>query len=147
MACKPLLIQDMSADYFTARDICNGYLDMLQSGDRSFSTGIKIRNKYLDMFHSGDRKYGTGIELQEETKVSKGILRPVSDLKWLPCLIIARIIYGPLPTSLLNELLVLHKLRENVFTQVMTGGISRFWISRYLPLPTNWLLWVRIVHL
>lgn len=99
------------------------------------------------MLHSSDRKISMGYGTQEVAKVPEGILHPVSDLELLPYLIIARIIHGPLPTPLLNELLALHKLRERVFSKVLTGGISRFWISSYLPLSTNRLLSVRTLPL
>ena len=76
-----------------------------------------------------------------ESKIAEGILHPVSDLKFLPYLILARIIYGPLPAGLLDELVSLTPIREAFFIEVIAGGASRFWISRYLPLASNKLLW------
>ena len=75
-----------------------------------------------------------------ESKIAEGIIHPVSDLKFLPYLILARIIYGPLAVGLLDELVPLTPIREAVFKEVIAGGASRFWISRYLPLASkNWL--------
>ena len=85
---------------------------------------------------SGDKANLPGVE----SKIAEGIIHPVSDLKFLPYLILARIIYGPLPAGLLDELVSLTPIREAIFKEVIAGGASRFWISRYLPLASKRLL-------
>ena len=97
--------------------------------------------EYLDTleFDSGSSRKGGLTRM--ESKLAKGIFHPVSDLKFLPYLTLVRIIYGPLPTELLDELAALRPIREEIFKKAIAGGVSRFWISRYLPLATNGLLW------
>lgn len=62
-------------------------------------------------------------------------LHPVRDLKLLPFLYVARVIYGPLPEALERELIDLMHPREDLFKNVMNGGITRFAFSRFVPLP------------
>ena len=97
--------------------------------------------EYLDTLEADGRSSSKPKLPHIESKIAKGILHPVSDLKFLPYLILARIIYGHLPADLLDELVSLTPIREAVFQQVIVGGVSRFWISRYLPLASNKLLW------
>lgn len=64
-----------------------------------------------------------------------GKLHPVRDLKLLPFLLVAKVIYGLLPSSLEQELIDLIPPRETLFKSVISGGITRFGLSRFLPLP------------
>ena len=65
----------------------------------------------------------------------QGKLHPVRDLKFLPFLFVAKVVYGPLNERLENELLDLVPPREDLFRIIIGGGITRFAFSRLLPLP------------
>ena len=100
----------------------------------------ELTAKYLDgLEYDGKRQSESG-RIGGQSRVPEGLLHPVSDLKFLPFLIIARIIYDPLPATLLDQLFDLAPIRETVFRDVIAGGISRFWISKYVPLASNKLL-------
>ncbi|KAI0418127.1 cytochrome P450 [Xylaria grammica] len=61
-------------------------------------------------------------ELWDTKELSRGVLRPADDLRLLPFLITADIIYGPLTPR-----------RESLFQWVLGGGLPRFAVSAYLP--------------
>jgi hypothetical protein len=65
----------------------------------------------------------------------QGKLHPVRDLKLLPFLIVAKVVYGPLNEDLERDLIDLIPPREDLFKSVIGGGITRFAFSRFLPLP------------
>lgn len=69
----------------------------------------------------------------EKGKKDEAWLRPADDLKNLPFLITADIVYGTLTTELEAELRALGHRREALFQNIMQGGLSRFAISAYLP--------------
>jgi cytochrome P450 len=71
----------------------------------------------------------------------QGKLHPVRDLKLLPFLYVAKVVYGPLSEDMEKELTDLVPPRENLFKSVIGGGITRFGFSRYLPLPA-----IRALH-
>lgn len=75
------------------------------------------------------------------TFVQQGKLHPVHDLKLLPFLFVAKVVYGPLTEDLESELLGLIPPREDLFKSVIFGGITRFSFSRFLPLPA-----IRALH-
>ncbi|PSR83624.1 cytochrome p450 monooxygenase GliC [Coniella lustricola] len=85
----------------------------------------------------------------------QGTLHPVQDLKLLPILFVARVIYGLLTDEQERELRDLIPPRENIFRTVIGGGITRFEFSKFLPLPDiralkrfkdNWARWNDRVH-
>lgn len=65
----------------------------------------------------------------------QGKLHPVRDLKLLPFLFVAKVVYGPLSEDLERELIELIPPREDLFKSIIDGGITRFAFSRLLPLP------------
>ncbi|TVY44881.1 Cytochrome P450 monooxygenase [Lachnellula subtilissima] len=65
----------------------------------------------------------------------QGKLHPVRDLKLLPFLVVAKIVYGRLNEDLERDLIGLILPREDLFKSVIGGGITRFAFSRFLPLP------------
>ncbi|TEY30137.1 hypothetical protein BOTCAL_0894g00020 [Botryotinia calthae] len=65
----------------------------------------------------------------------QGKLHPVRDLKLLPFLFVAKVVYGPLSEDLERELIELIPPREALFKNIINGGITRFAFSRLLPLP------------
>ncbi|KAF2259667.1 putative cytochrome P450 monooxygenase [Lojkania enalia] len=75
--------------------------------------------------------------LMHDRKLESGVIDPAKDLSMLPFLIIAKIIYGELEEAQHKELKELIKIREALFRQVMSGGLSRFYWSKYLPTKTN----------
>ncbi|KAI1825836.1 cytochrome P450 [Xylaria intraflava] len=72
-------------------------------------------------------------ELWDTKDLSKGLLRPADDLKLLPFLITADVVYGPLTPELESEIRALAPQRESLFKWVMKGGFPRFAISGYFP--------------
>ena len=100
-----------------------------------------MTTEYLDALEFDSKNSSKGKWTGMENELANGVLHPVADLKFLPYLILAQVIYGPLPAELLDDLVSLKPLRETVFQKVIAGGISRSWISRYLPLASNRLLW------
>ena len=96
--------------------------------------------EYLDAHEAGGENSCVGRLIPMESRVTQGVLHPVSDLKFLPFLILARVIYGSLSDQLLDDLISLTSIREAIFNRVIAGGVSRFWISRYLPLASNTML-------
>lgn len=71
----------------------------------------------------------------------QGKLHPVRDLKLLPFLLVAKVVYGPLNEDLERDLIDLIPQREDLFKSVIGGGITRFAFSRLLPLPA-----IRALH-
>lgn len=63
------------------------------------------------------------------------LLHPVRDIKLLPFLFVAKVVYGPLDEGLERELTEMIQPREDLFRTVIGGGITRFTWSRFLPLP------------
>ncbi|KAI0107204.1 putative cytochrome P450 monooxygenase [Nemania sp. FL0031] len=72
-----------------------------------------------------------------ESEFQQGLLDPAEDLRWLPFWVVAEIFYGELSPEMRSELRELAPLREELFKDVIRGGISRFSFSRYLPTKTN----------
>ncbi|KAK2593053.1 hypothetical protein QQS21_009261 [Conoideocrella luteorostrata] len=95
----------------------NNYVPMIQ----------KHVLQHLDKLHRG-------------TDLKQGFLHPADDLKLLPFWIVAEIFYGSLSDSMAAELQVLAQDREDLFKQVIRGGVSRFTFSKYLSTETNKLL-------
>jgi len=73
------------------------------------------------------------LKLHLYAQLDKGKLNPVKDLKLLPFRITSSIIYGAL-TPELEQLENIIPLREKLFRRVISGGVTRFWWSQYLPI-------------
>lgn len=58
---------------------------------------------------------------------------PARDLQYFPFMVVAKILFGPLTQQQRDELLNLAPLREELFREVIRGGINRLWISQYVP--------------
>lgn len=76
-------------------------------------------------------------ELWDTRDLSRGILDPADDLKLLPFLVVAEIVYGRLAPDVEQELRSLAPQREHLMKHVISGGISRFDWSQYLPTQAN----------
>ncbi|KAI0423552.1 putative cytochrome P450 oxidoreductase GliC-like protein [Xylaria sp. FL1042] len=81
------------------------------------------------------REYMRRLSYENDTFGKEGKLQPVHDLKLLPFLFIAKVVYGPLSQKLERELMDLVPPREGVFRAVINGGLTRFAISQFLYLP------------
>jgi cytochrome P450 len=79
----------------------------------------------------------TASYIKDIGNLKDGLLDPVEDIKLLPFWIVARIIYGELSQEQIKELKALMPCRENLFRQVIRGGLSRFLWSKYLPSQVN----------
>ncbi len=75
--------------------------------------------------------------LQSQGRLNQGLVNPVDDLKLLPFWIIADIIYGELSSDMEAELQALIPVRELLFRQMISGKLSRFGFSKYLPSEIN----------
>ncbi|KAI1359996.1 putative cytochrome P450 oxidoreductase GliC-like protein [Xylaria arbuscula] len=80
-------------------------------------------------------EYMRRLSNENDTFGKEGKLQPVHDLKLLPFSFIAKVVYGPLSQKLERELMDLVPPREAVFRAVISGGLTRFAISRFLHLP------------
>lgn len=76
-------------------------------------------------------------ELQSSKTLSKGLLDPAEDLKLLPFLVVAEVIYGKLSPELESKLRQMAPRREALFKHVISGGLARFAFSKYLPMKAN----------
>ncbi|KAI8957382.1 putative cytochrome P450 oxidoreductase GliC-like protein [Daldinia sp. FL1419] len=81
------------------------------------------------------KNYMRTLYTESKTLSEQGKLHPVRDLKLLPFLFVATVVYGTLDPILERELRDLIPDREDLFKNVISGGITRFPISRFLPLP------------
>ncbi|KAF2873115.1 cytochrome P450 [Massariosphaeria phaeospora] len=68
-------------------------------------------------------------------------LHPHADLRVYPFLALAEILYGGLTPELKARLLAIIPGRDSVFRSIIVGGLTRFPISRFLPLPALRELW------
>ncbi|PYI03212.1 cytochrome P450 monooxygenase, partial [Aspergillus sclerotiicarbonarius CBS 121057] len=94
-------------------------------------------------------------ELWETRDLSRGLLDPADDLKLLPFLVVAEIVYGRLAPDVEAELRRLAPQRETLMKHVIQGGLSRFSWSRFLPTQANrelaafrhrWLAFNELAH-
>lgn len=77
-------------------------------------------------------------ELQGKSELfAQFILDPTQELKMLPFWIIAEILYGDLTAEMQATLRLLAPLREELFQNVIRGGLTRFHWSKYLPTVAN----------
>lgn len=72
-------------------------------------------------------------DLESRKSLRAGLLRPAEDLKFLPFWIVAEVFYGRLPAHLEDWLKRLIPLREDLFKDVIQGGITRFAVMRFFP--------------
>lgn len=84
-------------------------------------------------------KYAKDITLQAQEFLrnlgigsSKGI-NPAVDLQFFPFLVVANILFGRLSAEQREKLLELAPLREELFKEVIKGGVNRLWIAQYTP--------------
>ncbi|THV46316.1 hypothetical protein BGAL_0396g00090 [Botrytis galanthina] len=76
-------------------------------------------------------------ELWDSKDLSRGLIDPADDLKLLPFLIVAEVVYGKLAPDVESELRALAPIRESFFKHVISGGLTRFEWSAYLPTQAN----------
>ncbi|CAO2652183.1 Nn.00g004660.m01.CDS01 [Neocucurbitaria sp. VM-36] len=76
-------------------------------------------------------------ELFETKDLSRGLLDPADDLKLLPFLIVAEVIYGQLHPDVERELRDMAPQREALMKYVIQGGLARFQWAKYLPTQAN----------
>ncbi|KAH8722619.1 cytochrome P450 monooxygenase [Phaeosphaeriaceae sp. PMI808] len=96
---------------------------------------------YVNDIQDFTKAYMGQLSLQNTAFRDQGILHPVHDLKFLPFLFVARVLYGELSWGAERDLLDIIPSREKLFKNVISGGITRFQFAQYLPLPA-----VRALH-
>ena len=75
--------------------------------------------------------------LEDGENMRAGLIHPAIDLKFLSFWIIAEIFYGDLPLQLREWLQHLVPLREDLFKDIIRGGLTRFAIMRFVPTSTG----------
>lgn len=93
---------------------------------------------YIPMIHKHLGRHFD--ELYQIRSLSQGLLDPAEDLKLLPFWVVAEVFYGELSPEMVSELRSLASTRESLFSYVIRGGVTRFGISKYLPIKANKLL-------
>ena len=76
-------------------------------------------------------------DLKGSKNLQKGLIHPAEDLKFIPFWIVAEVFYGTLPPPLVQCLERLIPLREDLFKDVIRGGLTRYSFMRYLPTETG----------
>ncbi|KAJ5107500.1 hypothetical protein N7456_004175 [Penicillium angulare] len=98
-------------------------------------------NNTSDHIDLVQRRVKSFIQQCETTgRLREGLIDPVEDLKMLPFLTVADIIYGELSPSMENGLESIAPIHERLFSNVIQGGVSRFEFSKFLPTKSNQLL-------
>jgi cytochrome P450 len=106
--------------------------------------------RYVREIEEFTKAYMAQLRSRNDAFRDNGSLHPVRDLRLLPFLFVASIIYGKLSENLQNELVDMVPDREALFKSVIRGGITRFWFAQFLPLPairslhsfkTRWASW------
>lgn len=64
---------------------------------------------------------------------AKRTVDPAADLQYYPFLVVAEILFGRLSPEQRQQLLDLGPLREDLFREVIRGGVNRWSIARYVP--------------
>ncbi|OAG08648.1 cytochrome P450 monooxygenase [Paraphaeosphaeria sporulosa] len=94
-------------------------------------------------------------ELWNDRGLARGLLDPAEDLKLLPFLVVAEVIYGRLTPDVEAELRALAPQRESLMRTVIKGGLTRFYWAQYLPTQANrdlaafqkrWLAFNELAH-
>ncbi|KAI5922715.1 putative cytochrome P450 oxidoreductase GliC-like protein [Camillea tinctor] len=110
---------------------------------------------YITDVQSFAKEYMRSLVAENRTSKEHRRLHPVRDLKLLPFLFVARVVYGSFGADLERELRALIPLREELFKSVVAGGITRFPVARFLPLPAmralrdfkkRWAAWSDRAH-
>ncbi|KAM0545776.1 hypothetical protein ACHAPJ_011200 [Fusarium lateritium] len=91
--------------------------------------------RYLDIMQKRTARHFK--ELSTGDNLRNGLIDPAADLKMLPFWIIADVLYGCLSRDMETTLTRLAPLREELFRDVVAGGLTRFSWSRILPTRTN----------
>ncbi|PVI02683.1 cytochrome P450 [Periconia macrospinosa] len=98
------------------------------------------RNKspsYIPLIQERVRRQFNKIEAENHPNEKAVILNPSKDLKLLPLWVLCDIIYGDLTEAMEKQFEEIIPLRESLWRQVISGKISRFTLSQYLPTSTN----------
>lgn len=98
--------------------------------------------QYVDDVQTFTRTYITRRFAAKADSGQQHQLHPVHDLRMLPFLFVAKIIYGELSEEQQDQLLLIASHREKLFSNVIHGGITRFWFSKYLCVPA----WRKLYH-
>lgn len=91
--------------------------------------------RYVEDLQEFVENYFQDLRTKSTAFRDEGKLHPVHDLKCLPFLFVARVVYGRLTPNLEKELTELLQPREDLFKSVIGGGVTRFSLSRFFPLP------------
>lgn len=98
------------------------------------------RNKsssYIPLIERRVHRQFQMLQKAEQLKDKHILINPSDDLKFLPFWVLCDIIYGDLTADMETQLQEIVDLREGLWNEVISGGISRFSFSRLFPTSTN----------
>ncbi|KJZ70089.1 hypothetical protein HIM_10516 [Hirsutella minnesotensis 3608] len=94
-------------------------------------------SSYLPLIQRRVEKHFNSLEETRGQSDKLLLITPSKHLKLLPLWILCDILYGDLTTAMELQFEEIIPLREALWCQVMSGGISRYSPSRFLPISTN----------
>jgi gliotoxin/aspirochlorine/mycotoxins biosynthesis cytochrome P450 monooxygenase len=101
--------------------------------EKAFTRGVST--SYINLIE--ERTQNFFADLQKSKNLAQGLLDPAEDLKLLPFLVVAEIVYGRLSPEMEQQLRKIAPRREALFKHVIRGGLARFNFSQYLPTAAN----------
>jgi gliotoxin/aspirochlorine/mycotoxins biosynthesis cytochrome P450 monooxygenase len=101
--------------------------------EKAFTRGVST--SYINLIE--ERTQNFFADLQKSKNLAQGLLDPAEDLKLLPFLVVAEVVYGKLSPEMEQQLRKIAPRREALFKHVIRGGLARFSFSQYLPTAAN----------
>ncbi|KAK2858473.1 hypothetical protein FQN49_004700 [Arthroderma sp. PD_2] len=98
------------------------------------------RNKstsYIPLIERRVVRHFQALQKAEHLEDKHILINPADDLKFLPLWVLCDIIYGDLTADMEAQFQEIVILREGLWNEVISGGISRFSLSRLFPTSTN----------
>ncbi|KAM3511776.1 hypothetical protein MY11210_004596 [Beauveria gryllotalpidicola] len=92
---------------------------------------------YIPLIQRRIQRHFDKLEQQSEHDAKFLLINPSKHLKLLPLWILCDIIYGDLTEVMEEQFKEMIPLRESLWNQVIAGGVTRFSLSRFLPISTN----------
>lgn len=113
-------------DYIILRDILSPFFTYQQSS--IYLDRIQARtDEYLER----SRPHLAANHTETLAEKSRVLIDPIEELKFLPFLMVADVLYGKLSLDMEEQLLAMAPGRETLFQHVIAGGSSRFHISKW----------------
>ncbi|KJK74876.1 hypothetical protein H634G_09920 [Metarhizium anisopliae BRIP 53293] len=94
-------------------------------------------SSYIPLIQRRVERHFNKLEEAKEQSDKFLLVNPSKHLKLLPLWILCDVIYGDLTAAMELQFQEIIPLRETLWCQIMNGGVSRFSLSRFLPISTN----------